>query len=193
MRPGPPGGHGNVPGFDAPAGAPPAQPAGTNMNEMLYLTVYSLFLNYFRFWVKSLCPRFVTTYPTNPQMQNSECQPDFEVLSSGIDKTLPGFAPGTVPLLTDTRIIEPENQMPRSQQDKDSDEQMQELLLIWNSRHANDFTSAGESRVSSSTSTVIQVEGAIVASFLPAPRRYHPSVWKAWTRHLVKIESSKQK
>ena len=74
-------------------------------------------------------------------------------------------------------------------QDKDEgqiDEQMQELLSLWNPRRTN-VTTRPESRVSSSASTVFHIESVEDISFLPAPRRYHPAVWKAWARRLASL------
>ncbi len=75
-------------------------------------------------------------------------------------------------------------------QGKDDDdlinEQLQELFSLWDSRLTT-VTTRPESRVSSSASTVIHLETNDDISFLPAPRRYHPTVWKAWARHFTSM------
>jgi hypothetical protein len=124
-------------------------------------------------------------------------QPDFEHLSFDIHDSRADTAHGCFPtaesLLAATRTAEQENQLVLAQNEKDNQiqEQMQVLLSIWNFRRANVCTST-EQRVWSSASTTIQIEGDEAASLLPPPRRYHPSVWKAWTRQLVKQESVRQ-
>ena len=130
---------------------------------------------------------------TSRQMQNT--QPDFDALSFELHDTraitAPGFLASSDSSSGSWRSTAPPNRTDFSQQDKDEgqiQQQMQELLSIWNSRHTPRITRP-ESRVSSSASTSIQSEDATI---LPAPRRYHPSVWKAWTRRVAKTESIKR-
>jgi hypothetical protein len=122
------------------------------------------------------------------RMQNT--QPDFVNLSFEFHETRAEIAPGCLTSpdasFAALRATQPLNHAELSQNEKDEghiQQQMQELLSIWNSRHTRVVTRP-ESRVSSSASTIIQPDDT--ASFLPAPRRFHRSVWKAWTRQLAK-------
>ncbi len=122
-----------------------------------------------------------------------ESQPDFDALSFKLHETRPDTAPDFF-LSSDSSFVltsaATTNRDDFSQPDKDEvheghiQQQMQELLLIWTSRYTSGIARP-ESRVSSSASTTVQIEDSTT---LPAPRRYHPSVWKAWTRRLAKME-----
>ncbi len=73
--------------------------------------------------------------------------------------------------------------------DKDEDqinEQMQELLSLWNSRNTNVIVRP-ELKESNPASTVFHIESDEDILFLPAPRRYHPAVWKVWARRLASM------
>ena len=128
-------------------------------------------------------------------------QPDFDLLCSETSETRAEARAETAPRyftlsfssLATLKTASPPNHTVLSQQDDEEGrvhEQMQELISLWNSRRTN-VIPRPESRVSSSASTIIQTEDT---SFLPAPRRYHPAVWKTWTRHLANmaVESVKR-
>ncbi len=116
-------------------------------------------------------------------------QPDFHALSYEFREDRTDTTTGNITSsVSELRISQAPNHTDHSQHDKDEghiQQQMQELFSIWNSRHTRVVTRP-ESRVSSSASTIIQPDDT--ASFLPAPRRFHRSVWKAWTRQLAKME-----
>ncbi len=110
-------------------------------------------------------------------------QPNFDQLS---------FSAQAIPSPPDSSLLDTrrDSRLDRSDsttQDTSSHEvmEMMELLLIWNSRQ---FV---PELPRSNTNPAALKHGFNVIPCLPPPRRFRPSVWKAWTRRLGAIEKAR--
>ncbi len=118
---------------------------------------------------------------TAQKVSSMTAQPNFDQLSFNAQAT-----PSTLdPSPPDTQSGSLSDQSRFATLDNSSDEMMK-LMFMWSIRQ-----SASNLRDSESAHPVRKSGFDNLASDLPPPRRFHPSVWKAWTRRLEQKEKRK--
>jgi hypothetical protein len=131
--------------------------------------------------------------PGAPQVSNTVqcfCSDSMQTAQPNFDQS--SFSAQAIPSPPDSSLLDPgrDSRLDRSDsttQDMSSHEvmEMMELLLIWNSRQF-----VPELPQSNTPPATYEREFNATPCVSP-PRRFHPSVWKAWTRRLEAVEKAR--